>query len=75
MEEGSLGEDSHMNQKWLKILAVATSLPSTIFFSVWGSMQLAKMNVLTQTQAVLLFLTIIIGMLVLIVYYAYGRKN
>lgn len=63
------------NRKWLQIMGIAMSLPSTIFVTVWGSMQLAKMHILTQTQAVLLFLSIIGGMLFLMVYYAYRRKN
>lgn len=64
-----------LNRKWLQIMGIAMSLPSTIFITVWGSMQLAKMQILTQTQAVLLFLSIIGGMLFLMVYYAYRRKN
>lgn len=63
------------NRKWLQIMGIAMSLPSTIFVAVWGSMQLTKMHILTQTQAVLLFLSIIGGMLFLMVYYAYRRKG
>lgn len=63
------------NKKWLQIMALAMSLPSTIFVTVWGAMHLAKIGVLTQTQAVLLFLAIIGGLLFLMVYYAYKRKN
>ena len=71
-----LEEDKIMkNRKWLQIMGLAMSLPSTIFIAVWGSMQLEKMHILTQTQAVLLFLAIICGMLFLMVYYAYKRKN
>jgi hypothetical protein len=62
-------------KKWLQIMALAMSLPSVIFFAVWGSMQLAKMQILTQTQAVFLFLGIIASLLTLMVYYAYSRKN
>lgn len=64
-----------INRKWMKIIGIATSFPSTIFISGWGTSQLVKMNILTQTQAVFLFLFIILGMLFLMVYYAYGRKN
>lgn len=56
-------------------MGIAMSLPSTIFVSVWGAMQLEKMHILTQTQAILLFLSIIGGMLFLMVYYAYRRKG
>ncbi len=61
--------------KWLQIMGIALSLPSTIFLSVWGAMQLVKIHILTQTQAILLFLSIVGGMLFLMVYYAYKRKN
>lgn len=56
-------------------MGLAMSLPSTIFMAVWGAMHLAKIGVLTQTQAVLSFLAIIGGLLFLMVYYAYSRKN
>jgi hypothetical protein len=56
-------------------MGIALSLPSTIFLSVWGAMQLVKIHILTQTQAILLFLSIVGGMLFLMVYYAYKRKN
>jgi purine-cytosine permease-like protein len=63
------------DQKWLKIMGLAMSLPSTIFVMAWGSMQLHKMGFLSQTQAVLLFLAVICNVLFLMVYYAYKRKN
>lgn len=63
------------DKKWLQIMGLAMSLPSTIFFAVWGAMHLAEIGVLTRTQAVLSFLAIIGGLLFLMVYYAYRRKN
>ncbi|MFA6237218.1 MAG: hypothetical protein WC635_07820 [Bacteriovorax sp.] len=63
------------NKKWMQIMALAISLPSLIFVAVWGSMQLAKMHILTETQAVFLFLAIIGNTLFMMVYYAYKRKN
>lgn len=63
------------NKKWLQIMGLAMSLPSTIFIAVWGAMHLAKIGILTKTQAVLLFLAIIGNLLFLMVYYAYKRKN
>lgn len=56
-------------------MALAMSLPSTIFISAWLSMELKNKNILTQTQAVLLFLAIVVSLLFLMVYYAYKRKN
>lgn len=64
-----------MNKKWLQIMGLAISLPSLIFVAVWGSMQLAKMKIITETQAVFLFLAIIGNTLFMMVYYAYKRKN
>lgn len=64
-----------MNKKWLQITGLALSLPSTIFIAVWGAMHLAEIGILTQTQSVFLFLTIISSILFLMVYYAYKRKN
>jgi purine-cytosine permease-like protein len=63
------------NKKWLQIMGLAMSLPSTIFIVVWGAMHLAKIGILTQTQAVLGFLVIIGSLLFLMVYYAYKRKS
>lgn len=63
------------NKKWLQIMGLAMSLPSTIFITVWGAMHLHKIGILTQTQAVLSFLAIIGGLLFMMVYYAYSRKN
>ncbi|NOT79278.1 MAG: hypothetical protein HOP07_09800 [Bacteriovoracaceae bacterium] len=64
-----------MNRKWIQIMGLAMSLPSTIFIAGWGAMQLVKMEILTKAQAVLIFLAIIGNILFLMVYYAYKRKN
>jgi purine-cytosine permease-like protein len=61
--------------KWIKIMGIAMSLPSTIFIMAWGSMHLHKIGILTQLQAVLLFLAVVCNMLFLMVYYAFKRKN
>ena len=63
------------NQKWLKIMGLAMSLPTTIFVMAWGSMQLYEKGVLTKTQAVLLFLAVICNILFTMVYYAYKKKD
>ena len=63
------------NGKWLKIMALAMSVPSTIMLTFWGSMQLEKMHILTSGQALGLFILIISGVLFLMVYYANVRKN
>ncbi len=63
------------NPKWMKVLGLAMSLPSTIFVTAWGTMQLHEKKILTQTQAVLLFLAIVLNMLGMMVYYALKRKD
>lgn len=63
------------NQKWLKIMGLAMSLPSTIFVMAWGTMELHKRGILTQTEAVLLFLAVVCNILIMMVYYAYKKKN
>lgn len=68
-------EDKMKNGKWLQIMGLALSLPSMIFVAAWGSMQLVKMQILSQTVAILLFLAIIGNILFMMVYYAYKRKN
>jgi len=64
-----------MKQKWLQIMGLAMSLPSTIFIAGWGTMQLVKMGILTKPIAVIIFLAIVGNILFLMVYYAYKRKN
>jgi hypothetical protein len=56
-------------------MGLAMSLPSTIFISIWGSMQLAKMHIISETVAIILFLVIIGNILFLMVYYANKRKD
>lgn len=63
------------DRKWIKIMGLAMSLPSTIFIMAWGTMELNKRGYLTQTQAVLLFLGVIFNILFTMVYYAYKKKN
>lgn len=61
--------------KWIRIMGIAMSLPSTIFVSAYGTMQLHKLGYLTQVQAVLLFLAIVCNMLFMMVYYAFKKKD
>jgi hypothetical protein len=63
------------DRKWIKIMGLAMSLPSTIFIMAWGTMELHKKGILSQAQAVLLFLASIFNILFMMVYYAYKKKN
>ncbi|AUN96523.1 hypothetical protein DOM21_19220 [Bacteriovorax stolpii] len=64
-----------MNKKWIQIMGLAMSLPSTIFIAAWGAFQLVKLGIISKVVAVLIFLAIVGNILFLMVYYAYKRKN
>ena len=64
-----------MNKKWIQIMGLAMSLPSTIFIAAWGAFQLVKLGIISKVVAVLLFLAIVGNILFLMVYYAYKRKD
>lgn len=64
-----------MNKKWIQIMGLAMSLPSTIFIAAWGAFQLVKLGIISKVVAVLLFLAIVGNILFLMVYYAYKRKS
>lgn len=64
-----------MNKKWIQIMGLAMSLPSTIFIAAWGAFQLVKLGLISKVVAVLIFLAIVGNILFLMVYYAYKRKN
>jgi hypothetical protein len=63
------------DKKWIKIMGMAMSLPSTIFVMAYISMELKKAGYLSQTQAVLLFLAVVCNLLFMMVYYAYKKKD
>jgi purine-cytosine permease-like protein len=63
------------DKKWIKIMGLAMSLPSTIIVMAWSTMELYKKGYLSQTQAVILFLAVIFNLLFMMVYYAYKKKN
>lgn len=63
------------DRKWIQVLGLALSLPSTIFFTAWGLMHLADQGILSKGLAVFLFLAIIGNILFLMVWHAYKNKN
>jgi len=63
------------DKKWLHIMGLALSLPSTIFAMAYGSMLLYEHGILTKMQSVFLFLAVIFNSLFMMVYYAYKKKN
>lgn len=64
-----------MNKKWLQIMGLAMSLPSTIFIAGWGAFHLVKLGIISKIVAIILFLAVVGNILFLMVYYAYKQKN
>jgi ABC-type multidrug transport system permease subunit len=63
-----------IDPKWVKLVGLALSFPSTIFVSAYLSMSLHQAGYLSKIQSVLLFLAVVLNSLFMIVYYAY-KKN
>jgi hypothetical protein len=63
------------DRKWIQVLGLALSLPSTIFFAAWGLMELSDRGIISKGLAVFLFLAIIGNTLFLMVWHAYKNKN
>lgn len=63
------------DRKWIQVLGLALSLPSTILFSAWGLMHLADEEIISKGLAVFLFLAIIVNILFLMVWHAFKNKN
>lgn len=61
--------------KWLQIMGLALSLPSTIFVVGWGAFHLAEIGLISKLVALLILLAVVGNLLFLMVYYAYKRKN
>jgi hypothetical protein len=63
------------DKKWLKILALALSLPTTIIAAAWFFMHMVTIGVIGKTFGIILFLVVIFNTLFLMVFYAYKKKN
>lgn len=61
--------------KWAKPLALALSLPSTIFAAAYGCMKLVQLEYLPQWAGVTLFIAIVGQALFLMVYYGFKNRN
>lgn len=64
-----------LNQKWIKELSLALSLPSTILGSAFILFHLVKEKVITKEIAVIGLVLIVGQILFLMVYYAYKKKD
>lgn len=66
--------DSYKN-KWLPIMSLAMSLPTTILVTAWGAKELYEAGYLSQKLSFLLFFLITTQTLVIMVIYAFRKKN
>ena len=66
-----------LNNKWAKLLALALSLPSSIFVSSYILMKIVEKEYLSKKVAILIFLAIIGNTLLSMVIYAIknNKKN
>ena len=64
-----------LEQKWVKTLALAMSLPGTIFAAGFGVMKLVEIGLISRLTAMLLFLLIVGNTIFLMVYYGFKNKN
>ena len=74
MKEEYPEKDKPTKTKWLQILGIALSLPSTIFVVAYFSMQLVEKKIVSQTIGVFIFLSIIIYLLFMMVWIAMKKK-
>ena len=65
----------HNNKKWLTVLSIALSLPSSIAGLALLINELVEKNILSFTAGFTLFLLVILGMLWLMMIYAFNKKN
>ena len=61
--------------KWLKVLALAMSLPSTIFACAWGLWKLVEINTISKITAIVILLAIVVNTLVMMVIYALKNRR
>lgn len=61
--------------KWIKLIALATSLPSSILFLAYLSYRLVQENIVSAWLGYGLFFFVVADLIFLIVYYAYKNKG
>jgi hypothetical protein len=64
-----------IEKKWLKIVSLALSLPTTIFVSAWLCRLLVMKQVLERWAAAVLFVALVCNIIFLIVYYAIKNRT
>ncbi len=61
--------------KWVKVMALSLSLPSSVLVLAFLSYKLVENNIISAWLGYGLFFFIITDILVLLVFYAYKNKN
>jgi len=69
------GKRLKIPSNWMAALGIAMSIPSTIFIMSWLSMKLIDWGYLSKTLGVILFISIIVGSLILLVWNGVNKKN
>jgi RsiW-degrading membrane proteinase PrsW (M82 family) len=64
-----------IKNSWLKILALSTALPSTIFISAWFLFELSEQGFYPKWVAIVVLLAIVLNTFVLMIYYGRNKKN
>ena len=64
-----------MRKKWLAVLTIAMSIPSTIAIFVYGVSVLVERGYVSKNVGYGIFFLVILGMLWLMVKYAVDKKN
>jgi len=63
------------DKKWLKVLALALSLPSTIFACAFGIWRLVENEIISRGVGITILLAIVINTLVWMVVYALKNRG
>ena len=64
-----------ISKKWAKVVALALSLPSTIFVTAWLLFEGAKLGYYSKTLAVIIFMLIVCNTLFMMAWYAIRQKD
>ncbi len=75
MREKLLEKGSIFKRKWAKVLGLSLSLPSTIFAGAIIASQLVNNGVMRRSVAYGIFIFLVTGNLILIIYYGLRNKN
>ena len=63
------------NVRWPKIMALGLSLSSTIMITAWGTMKLAKLQLIDRGTGFVILLAVVFCSLGMMFYHATGKKN